>query len=254
MRNCSGAVMVLALAGLYFAPAARAQCTNADMKGDFATQPQGILTAGPFAGPFAATGVIHFDGAGRFTGIATSSFNGTVIYPFFAEGYYTLSSDCYLSLLETTLRIGFEGYMSATRNEVVLVQPDNGAITTNTLRRVQIPGGCSNANLNGTWTFQALGANIATTTRLSQNARLKFDGKGSFSGVTAVSNQGALERHTINGTVQVFTDCTFLWKYTDETGFGTLLWGTLYGPGDEFIMIYSVDGVVITGVGRQGAS
>jgi hypothetical protein len=251
--NAGSWALILAFAGLA-APAALAQCTVADMKGDFATQPKGILTSGPFAGPFAATGVIHFDGAGKFTGIATSSFYGTVIYPFLAEGRYGVSSDCFVTILETTLRIGFEGYMSATKNEVVLVQPDDGAITTNTLRRIQIPGGCSNATISGPYTFQTSGTNIATTAVYSETARVTFDGNGGFTGTTAVSNAGFFSQLKISGTVQVYADCTFLWKYVDENGNGTLLWGTLYGPGDEFIMIYSVDGVVITGVGRKGAS
>lgn len=37
--------------------------------GDFVTQPQGVLTGGTLARPFAATGLIPLDSNGGFTGI-----------------------------------------------------------------------------------------------------------------------------------------------------------------------------------------
>ena len=242
----------LILAGL--APSAWAVCSIADMKGDFATQPVGFVTGGPFAGQFAATGVIHFDGAGKFTGVTSSSFNGALLYPFAAVGTYAVTSDCAVTVLETTLGISFEGYISATKNEVVLVEPDPGTITINLLRRIQIPSGCSNANLNGNWTFQAAGINIVTGERISQNGRIKLDGKGNFSGVTAFSNEGDFRRSTIAGTVQVAADCTFLLKYTDQAGITTPLFGTFFGSGAQFILIYSKEGVVIIGNGRQAVN
>jgi hypothetical protein len=71
-------ILVMSLAGAAAVqaprPATQTVCTLADLAGDFATQPQGILTRGPFAGPFASALAIHFDGNGRFTGIAASSF------------------------------------------------------------------------------------------------------------------------------------------------------------------------------------
>ena len=220
------------------------------MKGDFATQPQGILTEGPFAGPFAATGVIHFDGAGRFAGVATSSFNGGVIFPFDAVGYYDVSADCFLSLLETTLRIGFEGYISNTKNEVVLFQPDPGAITVNTLRRVLIPS-CATSTLKDTWAIQAVGSNIITGGKFAQNGRLKFDGNGVFSGVTASSVNGAIVRTAVTGTYRVDGECNFKGRIVDKDGVVSHIFGTLFDAGNQFIYIYSEDGLVIPGQGRR---
>jgi hypothetical protein len=67
-------ILVMSLAGAAAVqaprPATQTVCTLTDLAGDFATQLQGILTRGLFAGPFASA----FDGNGRFTGIAASSF------------------------------------------------------------------------------------------------------------------------------------------------------------------------------------
>ena len=229
---------------------AQNRCSVADMKGDFATQPQGILTEGPFAGPFAATGVIHFDGAGRFSGVATSSFNGGVIFPFDAVGDYGVTPDCFVTILETTLRIAFEGYLSNTKNEVVLFQPDPGAITVNTLRRVLISN-CTNVNLKDTYAFQASGSNIITGGKFAQNGRLKFDGAGNFTGVTASSVNGAILRTLVTGTYRVDQECNFQARFTDKDGAVSHIFGTLFDAGTQFIFIYSEDGHVVTGQGRR---
>ena len=241
------------IAGVLFLVAsaqAQGQCTVADMKGDWATQPQGILTDGPFAGPFAANGIIHFDGAGRFSGVATSSFNGGVIYPFEAVGNYGVTTDCFVTILETTLRIGFEGYISNTKNEVVLVQPDAGAIGTNTLRRTMISN-CTNSNLKDSWAIQAAGSNIVTGGKFAQNGRLKFDGAGNFDGVTASSVNGLFGRTTVSGTYAVDSECNFKARIVDKDGNISHIFGTLFDSGNQLIFIYSEDGTVIPGSGRR---
>lgn len=229
---------------------AQNRCSVADMKGDFATQPIGILTEGPFAGPFAATGVIHFDGAGRFSGVATSSFNGGVIFPFEAVGDYGVTPDCFVTILETTLRIAFEGFLSNTKNEVTLFQPDPGAITVNTLRRVLIPN-CTTSSLKDTYAIQATGSNIITGGRFAQNGRVKFDGAGNFTGVTASSIQGAIVRTPITGTYSVDHECNFKARFTDKDGVVSHIFGTLFDAGVQFIFIYSEDGLVVSGQGRR---
>jgi hypothetical protein len=245
--------IVLFVAFFSFVAGLHAQCSAADMKGDFATQPQGILTGGPFAGPFAATGVIHFDGVGKFAGVATSSFNGGVIYPFDAVGHYEVSADCFVTILETTLQIGFEGYISATKNEVVLVQPDEGAITTNVLRKMFISS-CDSSYLNNYWAIQSVGSNIVTQGRFAQNGRLKFDGKGGFTGVTASSVEGTLIRKNVSGTYSVDGECNFLGRLVDQDGVVSHFFGTLFNQGEQFIFIYSDDGLVIPGQGRQAVN
>lgn len=241
-------ISFIAFAGLL---EAQTSCSASDLQGSFATQPQGILTIGPFAGPFAATGIIHFDGVGRFDGVATSSFNGSIIFPFDAIGTYSVTPDCFVDIFEETLRIAFEGYIAKGKNEVVLFQPQDTAITTNLLRRLLLPS-CNAATLNNNWTIQATGSNIITSGSFAQNGRLRFDGDGNFTGVTASSLNGVIVRNTITGTYRMNADCTFTARFLDESSQLSNFYGTMFGDGSEFIFIYSNDGLVITGQARKG--
>jgi len=247
--------IVFLVSFILFAGLLRAQgpCSNEDMRGDFATQPTGILTLGPFAGPFAATGIIHFDGTGRFTGVATSSFHGSVIFPFNADGTYDVTPDCVLSIFEETLRIGFEGVISRTKDEVPLFQPQDTTITTNVLRRLKISS-CRDADLRDSWVIQASGSNIITSGSFAQIGTLRFDGAGNVAGKTGTSKNGVIVPRTVSGTYRVHEDCTFSVRLTDETGALSHFYGTFFDDGSRFIFIYSDDGVVIRGVAEQTAS
>jgi hypothetical protein len=251
-----GIFRIVLCVGLFaFAGQLRAQepCSNADMRGEFATQPEGILTLGPFAGPFSATGIIYFDGTGRFEGYATSSFNGSVIFPFDAVGTYNVTPDCVLSIFEETLRIGFEGILSKTKDEVPLFQPQDATITTNVLRRMNISS-CTAAHLRDDWVVQASGSNIITSGSIVQLGNLRFDGAGNVTGTAGSSANGLIVRQTLSGTYKVQEDCTFTVRLTDENEIVSHFFGTFFDDGSQFIFIYSDDGVVITGVGEQAAS
>ena len=243
-------VVLLAVFTSAFAIQAQTQykCTVADVQGAYAVQPQGILTTGPFAGPFSATGIINFDGAGGFTGIATSNFNGHVIYPFGANGTYTVTPDCVVTTLELTLRISFRGFLSATKNEILFLAPDQGSITTNLTRRVTKKA-CTNADLVDNWAISAVGTDITTGNRIAQNGRLAFDGFGNFTGATYSGIAGAQTSATVAGTYSVNNDCTFQGRAVDAYGTVSHFFGVLFSD-SELIFVYSDDGAVIPGQGR----
>jgi len=84
---------------------AQSTCGVNDMKGIFTTQPRGVITAGPLAGPFAVTGRLIFDGRGRFSGAVSSSFNGLIFFPSNVTGNYSVTSDCILTAQDDALGI-----------------------------------------------------------------------------------------------------------------------------------------------------
>ena len=245
-------VMAAALGLLVCAGGLRADehglsCTAADMKGTFATEPQGIILGGPSAGPFVAAGLLTFDGKSKFTGVASSSFNGGIIPAFPATGNFTVTTDCFISVLETTLNIRFEGYFTRDKRQVVFVEPDNGTITTNVLHRLG-PLSCHARDLTGNWAIQATGT-VVGTGQFAQNGRLTFDGIGKFAGKTASSIAGAFAKHDVAGTYNMNTDCTFTATFFDENKTRHDIFGVLYDR-NEFYYDYRDPGAVIAGTGK----
>jgi hypothetical protein len=247
-------LLIASCAAFLLSQSARAACSPADLKGDFATQPTGTILAGPTAGQFAATGVLHFDGVGKFTGVTTTSLNGQIFYPLNPFGTFTVNGDCSVTVSEVTLGLNLLGYISATKNEVVFVATNFGVAAIVTIRRLLLPSAsCSNASLSGSWTWRAAGPNTVTGLNFSQAFRANFDGKGGFSGVTEFSNQGLLTRIGVTGNVQVQADCTFALKYTDQSGASSTVFGVFFGSGDQILVINSSSGSLITGDGRKGS-
>jgi hypothetical protein len=229
---------------------AQSPCTKADLKGDFATQPIGFLTTGPYAGPFAGTGLIRFDGEGRFQGVATSSFNGTIVFPFNAIGNFTVSPDCFVTIFDQVLQIAFEGYFSRNKERLFFFQPQEFTVTTNILHRLHISS-CTDESLRGRWVIQASGGSIITGGRLAQIGALHFDGVGGVRGQLGSSVNGAIIRNILIGTYRVTSDCSFSVRLSDENGIVFHTYGTLFGEGSQFVFIYSDKGAVITGVAEQ---
>jgi len=227
------------------------------MKGNWATQPQGLLLAsppgGPPVGPFAATGLLTFDGKGRFSGTASSSFDGVILFPFPATGDYSVTPDCFISVFEETLGIAFEGYFTRDKSQVVFFQPQAFTVTTNTLHRLQRPP-CRTEYFRNNWAIQATGKDVGASQQFAGNGRLDFDGNGRFQGATGSSLGGVIVHHNVTGTINVNADCTLTMTITDESAHTSQLFGVLYGDRSEFYFIYQDPNVVITGVGKKSVS
>lgn len=92
----------LAILGASTVRADEGACSLASLGGTYAIQGQGTIVEQlrgfpppPF--PFAETGIVTFDRAGKLFGKTTVTFNGVVLQPTFT-GSYTVNSDCTANL------------------------------------------------------------------------------------------------------------------------------------------------------------
>ena len=270
-------VGLLVFANGLWAQGKQPTCTPADMAGDFATLPAGTLLGGPLAGPFFAAGSLHFDGVSRFSGTASSSFSGFILFPFDAAGSYTVTPDCVVSVHEETLGINFTGYFTKNKNEVVFFEPDPGTVTSNVLHRQRIKN-CTARDLSDEWAIQATGSIFSSPGAFSrlfaQIGRLTFDGKGGFSGATSSTGPGgSIVNNTVSGTYSMNANCTFTASITDNNAVTSRIFGILYGLGEEFYFDYGAPGptppngglpgpgnpatftgLVVAGTGRQAVN
>ena len=247
---------VLILAAGFCLPVLQAQskvsCTSKDMQGDWVSQPLGLFTDGPAAGPFAATGSLTFDGAGRFTGVGTFSFGGHIVFPVSSLGSYTLTSDCRLTVFEETLRITFDGWFANGKNDAILIQTDPTSVSVTNVRR-RNTASCDVKTMQDSWAISANGDNIVTGTKYAWNYLLAFDGKGSVSGIASKSDNGVITQNGIYaGTYSVnSSDCSFNLNVTDTTGISWGYYGSIFDSAKQIVVIGTDEGLVVTGYGKR---
>ena len=133
---------VLILPGIGYTPAVQAsdglgKCTLKSAKGEFGTILTGAITAGPFAGPYAAVLRITCDGKGSCQGRGTQSLNGTII-PLDAPGSYTVNPDCTGSITVTPPGVPdmhFDFIIVNNGEEIRSIITDPGSVIIGNLRQ-----------------------------------------------------------------------------------------------------------------------
>lgn len=254
-RFCLPWSVLILVSGLAL-PALQAQtkagCTPKDMLGDWVSQPLGLFTSGPAAGPFAATGTLSFDGVSRFTGVTTSSFSGHIVFPFPANGSYTLTADCRLTIFEETLRITFEGWFANNKNDAILIETDPTSVSVTSVRRRNTPS-CDLKTMQDSWSISANGDNIVTGTKFAFNYLLAFDGKGGVAGIASKSDNGVITQDGVyTGTYSVNSgNCSFNLNVTDTAGVAWGYYGTLFDSAKQLILISNDEGLIVTGYGKR---
>jgi hypothetical protein len=140
------AVTALALGVAPTANAHEKGCSNATLKGTFAHNGTGFITApADQAGPFAHVGTETFDGNGGFTGNGTVSVNGNIV-PVTETGTYTVNPDCTGTFTSEVSPVGVTGHVffviDDNGNELQLIETDPGIVVAGVLRK-QFPVGDS---------------------------------------------------------------------------------------------------------------
>jgi hypothetical protein len=125
-----------------FFPTAQAQeipprgraCATAILSGTYALTLEGQTVSGSAAGPYAAVGVLTFDGQGGLALVGTQSYNGTIVSPSNFIGRYSLGDDCAGSaLLNTGAR--FDLVADNGGRQINLLQTNPGGVITGIARK-----------------------------------------------------------------------------------------------------------------------
>lgn len=134
----------LAATGASIVRADERTCTVATLGGAYAIQGQGTIVGQlpgfpppPF--PFAETGIVTFDRAGKLSGKTTVTFNGVVLQPTFT-GTYSVNSDCTANLTIQS-SAGFTLHDDAVvidgGQRFVSVEPDPFVVITRRAERLE---------------------------------------------------------------------------------------------------------------------
>ncbi len=139
-RAAAATALAAAAAFLAFHATAEAQgarpCSEATLRGGYGYTVTGVtgITGGSDGVPFAAVGVLTFDGNGGFANVRTVSNGGAVLRNVPGTGTYTLGRDCRGTLVFSG---GSQG--GATENDIVvdgrgdelrLITATNGTVLT----------------------------------------------------------------------------------------------------------------------------
>ena len=120
------------------ADASSDNCTLKSVKGEFGATFTGAITAGPFAGPYAAVARIVCDGKGACHGEGTQSLNGLIVPLVDLGATYTVNPDCTGSIAVDLGRgqtINFNFIIVDRGKELRSIQTDANTAITGNLRQ-----------------------------------------------------------------------------------------------------------------------
>ena len=227
MRTLFGASLI-ALAFLAV-PSAQAQiCTESQFRGVYSALAKGEFVSGlplppQLLGPTTRIGRVEVDGRGNSLLRAITSLNGIVV-PEDYGGTYTVNPDCTTTTILNipfpgipgTIPFTFTGILSDNfkQLDIQLVNPTGSTIII-TLRQ-QNRANCSSSDLRGGHRVEMRGVTgvpIGPAVPFARLGRVVFDGQGTFSAQTTVSNGGTISADNFSGSYTVASSCEFTMNY-----------------------------------------
>ncbi|MFL6417015.1 MAG: hypothetical protein ACJ74Y_15240 [Bryobacteraceae bacterium] len=249
----------------------RRGCDNRSLRGDFAFTAEGTTLAAlalpaALTGAFSSGGFTHFDGAGHFTLIATTSFNGAVQGPATVAGTYSVNEDCsYTS--KASNGVTFRAAIVDDGHEILILQTTPGTVIAGVAKkrgsdegsdsgqdREGRHGTCSAETFSGNYGFLAKGFAGPPTLPTAQIAPLAgvgiihVDFNGTFTMSAQRSAGGAIDPDplTLTGSYTLSPDCTA--QLTFDVGFhftATIV------SGDEAFFIETDPGTAVSVIAKR---
>jgi hypothetical protein len=251
------AVLALVSLGVPVLQAKDTGCTVADFSGTYAISVMGLILPGlPISGDFGRLGKVVADGNGNTTAVTLADYNGNNVEEDFS-GVYQVTDNCYLTWQATlptgNLAVKFEGVIANGGNEIVLFVADPpGAVLYGSMKK-QKAGGCTAADLKGTFALQLAGTvepGLPISGPFGRVGQVVADGTGMLSATTIVSYSGAVLRENFSGPYTVSDDCHLIWQTVLPQPVGlpiTVEGVVLMGDSEVTLMITAPPGAVVQG-------
>lgn len=230
-------------------------CGTRNVNGPYSYAIDGWVVAliGGGLSPFADSGRIEADGAGRFSGASVVS-NGGVVAKRAITGTYAVDDDC---LGSATFNDGFGNALAVDLvvvndgRELQFIQTDPGTVVSGGARR-QDTSTCTNALVQGAYAYAISGwVTSSGLHAFADNGKLVANGQGTFSGVSNSSLDGDISQRTLTGTYRVNADCTGSAIFRDTLGNVLGLDFSLAGAGRQIQFIETDAGTAISGIAMR---
>ena len=207
MNFTKSCIALLAFAAtIATAPAAYSACSNASVKGVYGISSTGLNGS---LQPASSVDQINADGAGKLTGTATKSIDGTIV-TFTFTGTYSIGSTCIGTAIFTNQDGTTEHdniFLNNGNTGAFLIQTDANHVQSS-IAVAEGAATCTNLGVKHAYSFEATGMVIGTG-QVAVAGKLTLSGTGTITGTETLSLNGSIHNSVqTTGTYKINPDCT----------------------------------------------